>query len=442
MPDPEVCTNMRGAKITKAMIGIVGVGSMGKGLLYQSTVTPGIRCAVVCDTDIQRCIDALQQFKLSYQVVSDAEGLRVANEHGHVAVCEDDRLVTEGQGINVMIEATSAIASAGDRAITALERGKHVVLMNSEIDLIFGPLLARIAASNNVVCTSCDGDQYGILKHLIEETRMWGFDLVMAGNIKGFLDRYANPTTIIPEADKRNLDYRMCTSYTDGTKLNIEMAIIANACRLRTNVPGMLGHPMADVGEIFDFFDFDKLWQERVPVVDYILGATPGGGVFVVGYCDNPYQKSMLSYYKMGPGPYYLFYRPYHLCHIEAMSTVLRALSGDCFLSPDFGFQTNVFAYAKKDLQAGESLDGIGGYTCYGKIENCGVGGVNPGLPVCLAQDLMVKRAIAKDSRIGIEDVVYDPERADFRMYRGALEASKEPMEGSGWSFRNSTTGY
>ena len=423
---------MRDAKMTTAMIGIVGMGAMGRGLLYQSTITPGMRCAVVCDTEIQRCVDTLEQFKLSYRIVSDAEGLRMANERGLVAVCEDGGLVAEGQDINVMIEATSAIDSAGDRAITALECGKHVVLMNSEIDLIFGPLLARIAARNDVVCTSCDGDQYGVLKHMIDEIRLWGFDLVMAGNIKGFLDRYANPTTIIPEADKRNLDYRMCTSYTDGTKLNIEMAIIANAFSLKTTEPGMLGPPMADVGEIFDFFNFDKLWEERVPVVDYILGAKPGGGVFVVGYCDNPYQRSMLSYYKMGPGPFYLFYRPYHLCHIEAMSAVLRALSGDCFLRPDFGFRTNVIAYAKRDLHAGESLDGIGGYTCYGKIENCGVGGINSGLPICLAYDLRVKCDIVKDSRIRIEDVVYDPERTDFRMFRNALEAANEAAESSG----------
>ena len=111
--------------------------------------------------------------------------------------------------------------------------------MNSEIDLIFGPSFSRVAKKNGVIYTSCDGDQYGVLKHVIVEIQSWGFELVMAGNIKGFLDRYANPTTIIPEADKRNLDYKMCTAYTDGTKLNIEMALIANAFNLQTTVPGM-----------------------------------------------------------------------------------------------------------------------------------------------------------------------------------------------------------
>ena len=135
--------------------------------------------------------------------------------------------------------------------------------MNAEIDLLFGPYFAELAEANGVVCTSIDGDQYGVLKHLIDDFELWGFQPVMAGNIKGFLDRYANPTKIIAEADKRRLDYKMCTSYTDGTKLNIEMAIIANAFGMRTIKPGMTG-PCADrVTEVFDLFDFEKNWSDK-----------------------------------------------------------------------------------------------------------------------------------------------------------------------------------
>jgi predicted homoserine dehydrogenase-like protein len=413
---------------TVTTIAIVGMGAMGKGLLYQSTITPGIKCVAICDIDIRKCTDALEGLKLPFLVVTDLEGLRVASDKRVVAVCEDGRVIAEAEDVDVMIEATSSVGTAGWRALTALEHRKHVVLMNCEIDLIFGPFLSEIATRNGVVCTSCDGDQHGVLKHLIDDIRFWGFDLVMAGNIKGFLDRYANPTTIIPEANKRNLDYRMCTSYTDGTKLNIEMAIIANACGLETRTPGMLGLAMDDVKQVLDHFDFDRLWEDRTPFVDYILGAEPGGGVFAIGYCDDAYQKSMLSYYKMGSGPYYLFYRPYHLCHIEAMSTVLRAVSLDCFLRPDFGFQTNVIAYAKTDLRAGQSLDGIGGYTCFGKIENCSIENVNPGIPICLAHDIVLKHSIARDQRIRMEDIIYNPERYDFWLFHKAREVSERLM--------------
>lgn len=406
------------------VVGIIGMGSMGKGLLYQSHITPGIKCMAVCDSNMQKCIEVLEWLELPFQIVEDPEGLRKAIDHGLIAVCADGDCIAESADIEVLIEASNSIVSAGELAVSALQHHKHVVLMNSEIDLIFSPLLFEIATQNGVICTSCDGDQYGVLKHLINDIQSWGLELVMAGNIKGFLDIRANPTTIVPEADKRNLDYRMCTSYTDGTKLNIEMAIIANAGGMRTQTPGMFGPAMGDVRDVFDHFDFDRLWYDRIPFVDYILGAEPGGGVFVIGYCNNSYQKSMLSYYKMGPGPYYLFYRPYHLCHIEAMSTVFRAVSNDCFLHPCYGFLTNVFAYAKTDLEAGQLLDGIGGYSCYGKIENCGNGEAS-GLPICLSDGIVLKRPVAKDERLSMEDVEFDPERSDFRLFQQAVEVSE-----------------
>ena len=299
--------------------------------------------------------------------------------------------------------------------------------MNSEIDLIFGPLFSRVAKKNGVIYTSCDGDQYGALIHLIVEIQSWGFELVMAGNIKGFLDRYANPTTIIPEADKRNLDYKMCTAYTDGTKLNIEMALLSNALDLTTIVPGMHGPKAKQVHEALHLFDFDLLWNNKKPLVDYILGADPGGGVFVIGHCDNPYQRGMLSYYKMGEGPYYVFYRPYHLCHIEAIASSIHAISeSQPLMQPDFGFQTNVYAYAKRDIREGELLDGIGGYCCYGLIENCTDNFLSPGLPICLADQVTLKRDVAKDHKIFMSDVLYEPNRPDFSLYAKGLEYSNQ----------------
>lgn len=403
---------------TEIRIGIIGIGSMGKGLLYQSHITPGVRCVAVCDTAVERCTAALECFKTPYAVVNSRAAMEETIRRGKVAVCESGRWVAECADIDAVIEASSSIIPAAGFALASLEHGKHLILMNSEIDLLFGPLLAETARKQKVVCTSCDGDQYGVLKHLIDDLALWGLDLVMAGNIKGFLDRSANPTSIIPEADIRNLDYHMCTSYTDGTKLNIEMAIIANACGLVTKKIGMHGPRTGHVRDVFNCFDFDALWAERRPFVDYILGAEPGGGVFVVGHCDNPYQQGMLSYYKMGPGPFYLFYRPYHLCHIEAMGTVIDAVRRKkALLTPDYGLQTNVYAYAKKDLRAGEVLDGIGGYCCYGMIENTTQHQAAPGLPIGLAHEVTLKRSLAKDARILRDDVTCDPARLDFQLF-------------------------
>ena len=216
--------------------------------------------------------------------------------------------------------------------------------------------------------------------------------------------------------------------YTDGTKLSVEMALVANAYDLATMTPGMYGPKAERLTEVFDLFDFEAIRKSGKPVVDYVLGSRPYGGVFVVGYCDNKYQQSMLGWFpsEVGKGPFYVFDRPYHLVHIEAMKCIAEAfLDRDALLQPTYGFKTNVYAYAKRDLRTGERLDGIGGYACYGLIENCSQNRDRSGVPICLADDVTVNRDIAKDEKIFMEDIVYDPARPDYAMYRKGVERSR-----------------
>jgi len=403
-------------------IGLVGMGAMGKGLLHQCRVTPGLECVAMADLKPERAITCAEAEGLPYKVASTAAEMDDAIRGGFMAICEDGELVAGCARAAVLVEASSAIGLAGAYAATALKTGKHAVMMNAEADLIFGPYLMDLAHRGGLVYTSCDGDQHGVIRRLVSDLQLWGFDLVMAGNIKGFLDRYSNPTRIIPEADKRNLDYKMATAYTDGTKLNIEMALVANALNLRTRTPGMTGPQAGDVREVFRLFDFDSIRAEGDPCVDYILGAEPGGGVYAIGFCEHAYQRSMMEYYKMGSGPFYLFYRPYHLCHVEAMDCIVQAVVDGCsLLEPVYGFRTNVFAYAKRDLNRGEKLDGIGGYACYGLIDNCKGG--HPGLPICLAEDVVLLGNIARDSPILLNNVESPVSRSDFDLYRRALSA-------------------
>lgn len=409
-------------------VGIIGIGSIGKGLVLQCQMTPGMECVAIADIKMDRAIACAEWLERDYRIVHTLEAMHETIHRGKIAVCEEGDLVARCDLADVLIESTNAIAAGGRFAITALEHRKHLVMMNYEAGLIFGPYLSHLAQEQGMVYTSCDGDQPTVLRHLINELEFMGFELVMAGNIKGYLDRYANPTTIIPEADKRNLDYRMCASYTDGTKLCIEMAVLANGLGLRTAVPGMYGPRANHVHDVFDLFDLDALWEGKRPFVDYILGAKPAGGVFAIGYTDNEYQQSTLAWFppQMGPGPFYLFYRPYHLGHFEAMACVAEAVLDGCsVLKPDFGFQTNVYAYAKRDLDKGERLDGIGGYTCYGLIENCSENDDHPGIPICLAQSVILKRNVAKDEKIFTEDVIYDPADFQFKLYLKAVEQSK-----------------
>ena len=406
---------------TSIKVGIIGAGFIGKGLVHQCHLTPGIECVALADVNIDRAAACAGSIQREHGVVQNQDSLHDTIRQGKLAICEDGHLVASCDSIDVLIEASNSIRAGGQFSVTALSHNTHLILVNAACDLIFGPYLRTLAENNGVLYSSCDGDQPGVIKHLIDDVQIWGLDIVMAGNIKGFLDRYSNPTAIIPEADQRNLDYNMATAFTDGTKLNIEMALIANALGCTVLTPGMRGPRAKHVRDVFHLFDFDAIRERQQPIVDYILGAEPGGGVFVIGYCNNEYQRSMLSYYKMGDGPFYLFHRPYHLCHIEAMTCVAEAfLDGRSLLEPTHGFRTNVYAYAKRDLHPGDILDGIGGYACYGLIENCVEPDDHPGLPICLADDIRLQRGIGINEKIHFSDVIDQPDRADFVLYRKA----------------------
>ncbi|MBN2884033.1 MAG: homoserine dehydrogenase, partial [Clostridia bacterium] len=401
-------------------------GAMGKGILYQTLVTPGVECVVLCDINKKMLDDCVSTLSLNAEMAGTASSIGSIVDSGKTALCTDGMLAACYDGIDVLVEASSSITAGARYVLSAIENKKHVVLMNAEIDLLFGPLFLLRAREKGVIVSSCDGDQHGVIKQLIDDIKLWGFEPIMAGNIKGFLDRSSNPEKIIPEADKRHLDYKMCTAYTDGSKLSIEMAIVANALDMHTLKPGMLGPMATNVTEVLSLFDFDAIRKTRKPVVDYILGANPGGGVFAVGYHENPYQSFMMEYYKMGKGPYYLFYRPYHLCHVESIASIVSPVINGCsLLEPTYGFRTNVFAYAKKALTCGTKLDGIGGHCCYGQIENT-INGKHPGLPLGLAENVAIIRDIKEGEPIMMTDIDYPANREDFSYFEQAISASEK----------------
>ena len=260
----------------------------------------------------------------------------------------------------------------------------------------------------------------GIMR-MIDEIRLWAFRVVMAGNIKGFLDRHATAAGLAEEARIRNLNPVQCCAYTDGTKLGVEMALVSNATGLVPWVPGMEGPRARDVHEVFTKFDFDRYGEQGV--VDYILGAEPGGGVFVVGHCDDPLQREYLQYYKMGMGPYYLFYRPYHLCHLETTRAIaLAALYRRAVLVPEHGRVADVYAHAKRDVAAGETVEhGMGGDQFYGLIAECALAEREGWVPLALLEPgldrrAVVTRALRRDQPLAADDVEL-PRTAVVRLF-------------------------
>ncbi len=408
----------------KIKVGVIGIGNIGKGIVYQAGATPGIECVAIADIRLQHAVDWAVKLGHDYAVVENLTALHNTIRQGKMAICSDGTLLAKCELMDVLVDSSSTIMGGLEFALSAIANHKHVVMMNSEADLIFGPYLLSKANEAGVVYTSADGDQHTCIKRLINEIELWGFQTVLAGNMKGYLDRTSNPTAIIPEADKRFMDYKMCASYTDGTKMCIENALIANGIGARTAIPGGYGPRVKDVYELFDHFDFNALWDGKTPLVDYVLGAQPGGGVFAVGFNDHPHQMESLAWYpcRLGPGPFYLFHRPYHLSHFESMACVAEAyLDGWAILQPTYGLKTNVYAYAKKDLRKGDDLDGIGGYAAYGLIENAEENQVHPGLPICLAEEVTLKRDVAKDEKIFMEDILPGKNSHKFEIYQAEL---------------------
>ena len=336
-------------------VGLAGAGAMGLGIAWQIGKTPGMRLSFVTDLNQAAAQKAKEVYGKECVVGTDT-----------LAVLQDKNIP-----LDVFVESTNAIGAAAEYCLAAIGRKAHVVLMNAEVDLILGPLLRHEAAKQEVVVTSDAGDQHGVLARMMEEIEMWGFDIVQAGNIKGFLNRYATPESLAHEAEIRKLSLDQCCAYTDGSKLNIEMAIIGNEYNLTPFISGMEGPQCATIEQAISLFDFDAYGGKGR--VDYILGAKPGGGVYVVGKCDDEFQKHYLWYYKViSKHPYYLFYRPYHLCHLETTRAIaLCALYGKAVLTQRHGRVNDVYAYAKKDLEAGTEIKhGIGNDAVYGMVQS------------------------------------------------------------------------
>ena len=337
------------------MVGLIGAGYMGSGIAYQIGKTPGMRLAFIGDIDENAAKRAAGVYGKPTLVTADCLG-----------ALRDEKL-----HIDVFVEATNSVVAAYDYCLAAIERKAHCVLMNAEVDAILGYLLRDAADQQGVLVTSDAGDQHGVLSRMMEEIEMWGFGIVQAGNMKGFLDRHQTLEGIAPIAKTLNLSTIQCLAYTDGSKLNIEMSIIANEYGLTPFIPGMEGPRANKMQDVLDIFDFDK-YQDQGRV-DYILGAKEhGGGVYVVAKTDSEFQQGYLNYYKVtNKHPYYVFLRPYHLCHLETPRAIaLAALYGKPTVTMRKGRVTDCYAYAKRDLKAGDRIEhAIGSNEVYGLID-------------------------------------------------------------------------
>ena len=422
----DTALQRRAAEGRPVRIGVVGAGFMARGVVLQVALSvPGMQVAAVANRTLENARRAYREAgQEEMRTVETVAQLEAAIERGVPAITEDPLLLCRAAGIDAIVEITGTIEQAARVTLEAIANGKHVVLMNAEVDGTIGPMLKVHADRAGVVLTSADGDQPGVMMNLYRFVKGIGVKPVLCGNIKGLHDPYRNPTTQAGFAKQWGQNPQMVTSFADGTKISFENAIVANGTGMGVGKRGMFG-PTVPAGtpiqQVADLYPLEAL-VEGPGIVDYVVGAMPGPGVYVLGTHDHPQQRHYLNLYKLGQGPLYCFYTPYHLCHFEVPNTVARAvLFKDAALAPLGAPLVEVVAAAKTDLKAGSTIDGLGGYMTYGLAENSPVARQEELLPIGLAEGCRLRRDVPKDAVLTFEDVELPPGRLCDRLWQDQL---------------------
>ncbi|HUW11000.1 MAG TPA: NAD(P)-dependent oxidoreductase [Anaerolineae bacterium] len=394
---------------------LVGLGFMGYGFLQRVMKTPGLRVPVVISRGSERTVAFLRDRGIGAVVARDVRSIQENVNRGLVSVCADYR-VLGSTPCRIVVEVTGEVEYGTEVALQALGTGKHLVTMNAALHATVGSQLLRYAQKHGVLMTDAEGDQPGSIAALIEEAAFLGFTPVMAGNMKRFLYRYATPASMKEEAAKRGISLPQITAFTDGTKIALEMTLVANYLGMSCLTRGMHGYHADSIEDVLTLFDWAQAPTNGF--VDYIIGMGLFPGVFAVCEHEDPEQASYLKYLGIGEGPRYILYRPYHLCHFEAVVSVARvALFGEATIHNSLHPTTETIAIAKRDLRVGEVLDGIGAYCCYGMIEDRTIAHRHDLLPIGLSGGAVVRRRIGKDEAIRLADVDL-PDQAATRVWR------------------------
>jgi predicted homoserine dehydrogenase-like protein len=408
----------REAEYNPIRIALVGAGVTGRMVALQllAPPIPGMRLVAIANRTPAKALQAFEHAGVGNAAVVDS--LASLEDHvmvGRPVAVGDPRLVCEASNIDVIVEVTGTVEFGAGIVMDAIRHRKHVVLVNAELDSTLGPILKFHADRAGVVITNTDGDEPGVAMTLLRYVRTIGFRPVAAGTLKGLIDRYRTPETQREFAAKYAQDAAKVTSFADGTKLSMEAAILANATGFRVGQPGMYGPRCAHVKEMAGLLPSDDLLAGGL--VDYALGAEPHTGAFVIGYEEHPKKRQELAYYKMGDGPFYVFYTPYHLPHIQIVSTIARAvLAHDATVSPMGAPVCGVATVAKCNLKAGDVLDGVGGFKSYGVIDNATSIAAGNALPMGVSEGCRMLRTVSKDGTISYADVMLPRDRLCDRL--------------------------
>ena len=423
-------------------VALIGAGKFGSMFLSQVRRTPGMHLVAVCDLSPQRAQKSLQRVGWPAEQYA-ATSLAAAHKSGATFVTDDAPAVIASGAIEIAIDATGNPAAGIRHALACCRHGKHIVMVNVEADALAGPLLARRAAEAGIVYSLAYGDQPALICEMVDWARAAGFQVIAAGKGTKYLPAYheSTPDTVwghygfTPEmVAAGDFNAQMFNSFLDGTKSAIEMAAVANATGL-TPAPDGLAFPPCGVD------DLPRVLRPRdaggelhhAGQVEVISSLERDGrqvardlrwGVYVTFAADSDYVRRCFHEYGLitdASGNYSAMYKPYHLIGLElGISVASVGLRREATGAAN-GFRGDIVATAKRDLKAGETLDGEGGYTVYGKLMPAADSLACGGLPLGLAHGVKLARAVAKGGALTWNDVAAI--NSDAARFRREMEA-------------------
>ena len=397
-------------------VAVVGAGYVGTGVVHSIAQSPGMRPAIIVNRNIERAIGALTQLGIDEKEIlrsEDAGALADAIAAGKPAVTTHASIIAD-LPVSTVVEATGALDYGTETTLTMLDAGKHVVTFNAECDSLLGWHFHERARSNGVVYTIADGDQPGVLFRLGQEVEAMGFTPTAWLNCKRHLNVHQNPETGAGYAARDTTSSHMTTAFGDGTKMQVEQAVVANATGTIPDVRGMHGIESTVATASVDI----PAILSGPGRVDFTLGGDFGAGVGIVAtHPNHELHAQAMGFYKMGPGPEYFFFRPYHLVHLEIPLTLAELLlDNEPLATVDAPHVAEVIAIAKKDLAADEALDCIGGFSAYGHIDTAAE--AKGYLPVGLIEYARMNEAVSQDSPIPLSAVTLDETKTVVREWR------------------------
>lgn len=388
-------------------VGVIGAGQMGHGMIAQISTIPGMAVTGISDIHLDAANKAADAYNASANVQVD------------ILTTTDYKEVINSDAVEVIVDATGVTEIGAKISWDTLLAKKHLVLLNVEIDITIGSIMKQLYSAANLVYTGSDGDEPAAIVELYEFAKTMGMEVLVAGKGKNNKLRVdANPDTAREEAESKQMNPHMLAAFQDGTKTMAEMNLLSNAIGFVPDVVGMHGIA-GDLESVLKDLNTKENGGilDKFGVVEYVDGLAPG--VFVIVKGQNEGVKHEMNYLmKTIDRDHHILYRPYHLASLETPVTIAKAvLEHDHAIVPQAGPVSDTVAVTKKDIKAGEAIDGIGGFCVRGVLETHAESNEKGHIPIGLITGKTVaKRDIPAGTFVTEEDIKLDKTTTVYKL--------------------------